>query len=192
MYTSGGGIEFVEKVLFKAYRIHNIQPINIPMYLFNREFWGRRMTLCTGANSVYQIFETWEVSELFIKSASRLKSDITGIYMSTQKLDSIDTEPLLLVSEVIDIVSEYRVFIHNGKILDIKNYSGDQWVVSDKSKVYMMASALKNNITACTLDAAVTTAGETYIIEVHPFVSCGTYGFEPSLKMYKDDYKQLL
>ena len=34
------------------------------------------------------------------------------------------------------------------------------------------------SLSSCTVDVAVLANGQTVLIEVHPFISCGLYGFE--------------
>ena len=68
------------------------------------------------------------MGKAFIKSASAVKCDYAGIYHAGQKLPD-DTD--YFVSQTIDIVSEWRIFVHRGNILDLKNYSGDPWQIPD-------------------------------------------------------------
>jgi hypothetical protein len=69
------------------------------------------------------------------------------------------------------------VFCFKGKLVGVHHYSGDFRVFPDLRSVDMMVTAYKSAPVAYTLDVAVTKEGETVIIEVHDFFSCGLYGF---------------
>lgn len=89
-----------------------------------------------------------------------------------------------------DRCSEWRAFVHHGKVLDIKNYSGNPWVLPDRSLVEDMAKTAGDLLKACTVDVMVTDDGETALVEVHNFISCGSYGAELPLSMYKQAFLQ--
>ena len=80
--------------------------------------------------------------------------------------------------------------MHHGKVLDIKNYSGNPWVLPDRSLVEDMAKTAGDLLKACTVDVMVTDDGETALVEVHNFISCGSYGAELPLSMYKQAFLQ--
>jgi len=81
------------------------------------------------------------------------------------------------VSEIIpEIYSEWRCFVYDGKLIDIKNYSGDPFNIPNKEYIEELISKYKSAPVAYTLDLAQCNFG-TEIIEVHDFFSCGLYGF---------------
>jgi hypothetical protein len=84
------------------------------------------------------------------------------------------------LSEKLDIVSEYRVFVYRDKLVGINNYGGEFNKLPDLYLIEKMINEYKNEKDrpgAYTLDVAITKEGKTTLIEVHPFVSCGLYGF---------------
>ena len=87
------------------------------------------------------------------------------------------------ISEYIDIVSEYRCFIYNDKIVGIQYYSGEFEVFPDVSRLYDFIEKYNydygegNAPQAYTLDILVDFEGNTYVMECHEFFSCGLYGF---------------
>lgn len=53
-----------------------------------------------------------------------------------------------------------------------------------------MAKTEGDRLKACTVDVMVTDEGETALVEVHNFISCGSYGAELPLPMYKQAFLQ--
>ena len=177
-----GSIEFVESGLRRWYGIERgLTPLFIPEQL--RPFANRWVQVAHGKRQVESAIAN--LGKAFIKSASAVKCDYAGIYHAGQKLPD-DTD--YFVSQTIDIVSEWRIFVHRGNILDLKNYSGDPWQIPDRTTVEKMVKAFTNTPKAYTLDVAVLRNGQTAVIEVHNFISCGLYGFtSPKLPlMYCD------
>ena len=86
-----------------------------------------------------------------------------------------------MVSEYIDIDSEWRAFVFNNELVGLHNYSGDFTIFPDVKLIKIMIKDFNYN-GAYTLDIGVNLKG-TFIIECHDFFSCGLYGFE--------DYKLL-
>ena len=189
-----GTIEFVEKVMKKVYHVSQIKPVNIPLALQQKRFYKRRVAYAPGVEAVRMLYDDLGVDELFVKSYSRLKTDFTGVYKKSDSSEPYASEPMLLVSEVLpmrtDRCSEWRAFVHHGKVLDIKNYSGNPWVLPDRSLVEDMAKTAGDLLKACTVDVMVTDDGETALVEVHNFISCGSYGAELPLSMYKQAFLQ--
>lgn len=179
-----GTIEFVSLWLKIFYNIDNINPIEIPYFLRTEEFLKRD----------YHIVSADKIPNkgtFFIKDASKLKQfsysgemayfmreDIFG--EPKTKFDSslyLNKDHLYQVSEVVNILSEYRVYIINGKIQAISNYNGNPCVFPDINiidKANLIYSTKKDYPKSYTMDIMVTNRG-TSIIEIHPFLACGLY-----------------
>ena len=54
-----------------------------------------------------------------------VQEEIVTDFLDKIKLGSIPDDTKILVSEVVDMESEYRCFIHKGKLVGSKNYTGD-------------------------------------------------------------------
>lgn len=185
-----GSIEFVEAVMNQAFGVSIIRPQNIPEPLLDNEFCGRRVLPGTTISNIPQIMADWNVSQVFLKSATRSKSDVTGIY-GLKNLPQ--TEDEVLVSEVLPLLSEWRVFVFNDVIQDIRHYTGSPYVVPHESVVKHMVRAMEGRLQAYTLDVGVTVGNQwTVAIEVHNFISCGLYGATMPLGMYATAYRQEL
>lgn len=177
-----GSIEFVETYLRKMYGIERMLPLLVPIQLDIPEYLGRKDALVTSKAELLAKASEWGAEEVFLKSASQLKCDYTGVY--DIRKDTLPSDKEMYISEVMNIYSEWRVFVFNERIVGIKHYLGDPWVLPDKSMVCQM---VREYTTACppayTLDVAVAAdlySGKprTVVVEMHPFVSCGLYGFE--------------
>lgn len=81
-------------------------------------------------------------------------------------------------SEVVDFVTEYRVFVSKGEIRGIKNYRGDFEKFIDIDIVHQMVNKYKTCPSAFTLDVGLTTDGRTLLIEVNDMWAIGSYGLD--------------
>lgn len=153
-----GSVEFVSKYLNDYYGL-NPAPKNIPIELIVERFTGRKVINGT---------EIDIVGEKFVKSNDKIKS-FTEICTSAPVGN-------YQISDIIEIQSEWRAFIYNGKLVGLQNYSGEFDIFPDVSKIREMITEYKSQPVAFTLDVAISN-NQTVIIEVHDFFSCGLYGF---------------
>lgn len=179
-----GTIEFVSYWLKTFHNIENINPIEIPYFLRTEEFLKRD----------YHIVKAYDIPNFghyFIKDASKLKQFSYSGEMSYFMRDDIFEGPktrfdsslylnenhFYQVSEVVNILSEYRVYIINGEIQSICNYNGDPCLFPDTKliiKANNLYSLKEDYPKSYTIDIMITPKG-TSIIEMHPFLSCGLY-----------------
>ena len=108
----------------------------------------------------------------------------------------INPDELYVVSSIIENVqAEYRVFVHRGKILGIKQYDGDPLTEITKQSIERLKQivgvlSIDNQMPkSYTIDIMAYKNEQTgemdfEIIEVHPIVSVGLYGFD-SDKLYR-------
>lgn len=163
-----GSVEFVLKFYKKFHHIENIKPINIPEELNKFEFLQRKIFKGNEKNIISGLFD----KNYFIKDISGFKKLVDIVSFS----DIPDNENFL-VSEEIDILSEWRCFIYNKKLLDLKNYLQDCFVYPNVEIIQKMIKEYKNSPQAYTLDIAITNKEKTVLLEVHQFFSVGLYGF---------------
>ena len=172
-----GSVEFVcswYKDIFNKYP----QPRNIPLEMTYLEDYKHR-------NIKYYELSKDKITEsqfFYLKSATKIKADFNGLYNSTDdRLNSIH-DTVYISPLVENIISEWRCFVYNSEILDIKCYSGDPWTIPKKLDIHRH---LDNFTKTChdklppsyTIDVGVTESKETELIEIHDFFSCGLYGF---------------
>lgn len=157
-YIPIGSVEFVSEYILKFYGVV-VRPINIPIELIGQEFCGRNVI--NGTNL--------DIDGLkFVKSNDGIKS--------FTKICEYAPDGNYQISDLIDIQSEYRCFVYKQKLVGINNYSGDFTIFPDIEKINKMIDSFKSAPVAYTLDVAICN-GNTVIIEVHDFFSCGLYGF---------------
>jgi hypothetical protein len=167
-----GTLEFVQKILGR-----NIVPLNVPASLLGKEWSGRDIWNYDGGLS-FKIGP----DQHFFKSRKVLKHPDNGIRASWP-----DNNDSVQVSSIVtDIVSEWRCFVKDGVLYGIQNYSGDFTKFPDTERILKMISQYEKSEpcpNSYTLDVYM--AGNTrrninrgtFVMEVHPFVSVGLYGF---------------
>lgn len=167
-----GDLDFVGEYLKEAYGIDRMKPIEVPERLRKERYLKREYRIATKEEVLN------ETGLKFIKKIDRLKEFNNSLYGG--HIPGNLEDGTYLISGLLDIVSEYRVFVLDDEIVACQYYLGNCLVFPDASKINEMIMVYTLDIKrprAYTLDVAVTRENETVILEVHPFVSCGTYGF---------------
>jgi hypothetical protein len=183
-----GSVEFVLDFYKQYHGIENIKPINIPEDLHWYKFL-KRFVVVGNKNEWSKWIENYENKEYFVKSIDKIKG-MTDVF----KYCDIP-EGKLLMSELIDIDSEWRCFVHKNKLVGMQNYSGDFTLLPDINFVRHMINSYKNSPMAYTLDVGVNKQDGTFLIEAHQFFSCGLYGFADYrvlLDMVVDTHSEIL
>lgn len=184
-----GGLNFVSAYLGK-----HIKPIDISGV--DRKFTGREIQILSYDEMTAYLDRN---GPRFIKSATKCKEFPAGKY-DKNSIESIEKSinylhksHKFMVSELIHLLAEWRLFIHKGKILDCKQYMGSWESRFDGAFVKEMVASIPKSIipyTSYTVDIGLTDENSIVLIEAHNFISCGLYGFEhPNLyKMVKTAY----
>lgn len=185
-YYPIGTIPFVQTWLNEYKGIDKMDPIEVPEVLRTEKYLGRK----------YQVYTLKELpldGYGFLKDIEKLKSfSYCGDLLRLDKTDKdIFKSNTYLVSSFVDIKAEYRVFVLDYSIEAIQYYDGDCTIFPDVSVLKEMIGRYyleKNRPRSYTMDIAVLSNGRTVILEVHPVVSVGTYGYteESLLYMYRD------
>lgn len=162
-----GAVEFVLLYLKKHYGIEGVKPINIPPELMNLTFLKRHVEIVDTEKSPVLIKD----KPLFIKDNNKIKGFADII------TDGSRLKGEYLVSEVIDIDSEWRAFVYRSRLVGLQNYSGDFTLFPDVTLINDMIQTYSQCPPAYTLDVGINKEKGTFLIEVHNFFSCGLYGF---------------
>lgn len=164
-YIPLGSMEFVNQfILLHEQNSHIRKPIYIPDELMNEYYLKRKIKKEKG-----KVF-TFE-KDMFIKSIEQYK-DFTDF----GKFFVFEKEKEVIISEPISIISEFRCFIFEKRIISVNHYDGDFFKMPNEQVIKEMVHDYKSSPGAYTLDVGVLETGETILIEVHPMVSCGLYG----------------
>jgi hypothetical protein len=121
---------------------------------------------------------------VFVKPRGRLKR-FTGRVASDASgwpFASVSGHQAVWCSEVVEWLSEHRVFVARGEILDIRPYFGDTSVLPDDDVVGQSLEALSETAPAgFALDVGVLSDGSTAIVEMNDGFAIGRYGLSPRL-----------
>lgn len=171
-------IEKTRKWLKDNYGV-NMKPIEIPKCLrcFSPDY-----EILSGKELIKSQKTT---SDYFIKRIDELKLWNNLLYDSDVSSYIVD-DATYSVSPKRNILSEYRVFVHNDKIVGCQPYITNTLAFPNVALLETMVDIYKEQDNsrprAYTLDIAVRNReGLIMPLEVHPFVSCGLYGFEDNL-----------
>lgn len=161
-----GSLDFVFSYMEKYEHINkkNIIPLNIPKELFTPIYLKRQCDILFKSEMKLE-------EPKFIKSATQYKA-FTDV---TSSADGIPDD-LYLVSDEVDIESEWRLFVYQHQLVGVHHYAGDFTKFPDMELAKEAIHRYQNSPPAYTLDVGINSKG-TFVIEVHPFISCGLYGF---------------
>lgn len=162
-----GSVEYVLETLSKIHNIKEVKPINIPQELMKFKYLKRWVGYNDNDTTVKNIWHS-----TFIKDKTKIK----GKTMFLNKNEYFP-EGEWLVSEFIDIKSEWRAFIFNNQLVGLQNYSGDFTLFPNIDLINQMIYDYRDKNPAYTLDVGINFEKGTFLIEVHDFFSCGLYGF---------------
>jgi len=163
-YIPIGSVDFVHKYM----TLSNIKiplPINIPLSLNKHEFTCRNIVY--GNEDVVNKIG----NNKHVKSTDKVKG-YTEIFEHGMTIHRGNYQ----ISELINIDSEWRCFIHRNELVGLQNYNGDFTLFPNIKLINKIIKEYYNAPIAYTLDVGVNN-NNTFIIEIHNFYSCGLYGF---------------
>jgi len=176
-YVPVGSVEFVTAYLQHFYN-NTPKPQNVPKELCT-EYYSRREIINGNHMDLEDLRGKW-----FVKSADKIKgfAELIDLNKGFPEIPAGNYQ----ISDEIQIESEWRAFVYNGKLVGLQNYSGEVTCFPDGDRIESMISAYKSAPIAYTLDVCVCSyynifkeirSHHTFVIEVHDFFSCGLYGF---------------
>lgn len=83
------------------------------------------------------------------------------------------------ISEPVEFIAEWRCYILDGEVLDVRPYVGDYHAQYDADVIDRAVSMWKDAPIAYGLDIGVTKDGRTLIVEVNDGFALGNYGLSP-------------
>lgn len=142
----------------------------------------------------------YEPLPFFVKPKDEVKR-FTGTVVTTEQWKTIvlngHEKCKFFVSKVLDISSEWRVFVHKGKIYGCECYDGDRLMfpnaefIKNAVKVYEES---ENSIVSYTIDVGIQPDGTNFVIELNDMWGTGIYG-APEVEYvdaHIDRWKQIL
>ena len=93
------------------------------------------------------------------------------------------------------IKSEWRCYVLDGRVRDIRNYSGDIWELPDYNFVGRIIQEYRDVFpSAFTIDVGILESGENVVIEFNDMWAIGNYGMENSiyLRMLRERWFEIM
>lgn len=106
---------------------------------------------------------------------------ITKEYARQEFFNGVPDDFPVLVSEYVDIVSEWRGYVIDRELKGIKHYLGDIRVFPDMKVVDKAIADFTHQPAGYSIDFGITSDGRTLLIECNDGYSLGNYGLEPNL-----------
>lgn len=183
-----GSVEFMKEVFSRI----GIDEIKLPMYS------DRTPRISNWKDTLNSYIEN--KNRLFVKPSS--VKLFTGFVLDDLSLSSatslnIDSQCEVLIYDVIDnIEAEYRCYIHRGKCIDIRHYSGD--ISLYPSMEFIETKCSENSSIdfpiSYTMDICITSNGENIVIEYNDMWGIGNYGIPNDLyfRLIKSRYYEIV
>jgi hypothetical protein len=102
-----------------------------------------------------------------------------GVRPDRLRLATYPDETPVYYSDVVSFISEYRAFVLDGKILDVRRYNGDWSKAPSRDVVEAAVRAYTGSPRAYALDFGVTSEGQTLLVEANDGFALGSYGLPP-------------
>lgn len=101
---------------------------------------------------------------------------------------------MVYVSPVMDIISEWRVYVHNGEMVHSSNYAGDFMMTPDYGYVQELIDNYPDAPVAYTIDIGILANSQNAVIEFNDFYAISAYGLNcmKYAEMLVDRYNQII
>lgn len=111
----------------------------------------------------------------FVKPTS-VKTFSGRVINTFRDLIGIQDVELYYTNTILDIVSEYRCFVLNNKIIGVKHYKGNPYKALNESTILSMLKDFTDSPNAYSLDIGITRDNKNVLIECNNAYSSGNYG----------------
>jgi len=165
-----GTIDHVEYWM-KHMKIPIPAPLDIPVEL--EAFLGERGPCQRGPSS--DLYAEKSAVDIHYKDISMSKG-ASRMVERGEIIGGKNDRSLCRITKWVEMISEWRVFVKNNKVIGVCNYRGDPLMFPNSGTIAEMISAYTLAPAAYTLDVAVIMDGKTIIVECHNFYACGLYG----------------
>ncbi|QQQ36186.1 ATP-grasp domain-containing protein [Streptococcus mitis] len=169
--------------------------LNVPVYDYPielKEFYGRKIYAGI-LGEIVNIPDNWGK---FIKPKAGSKVFTGRVVNGTHDLIGIGLpfDYPIWISEVVEFIAEWRCFVLDSQVLDVRPYTGDYHAHFDASVIDEAISCWKDAPVAYGLDIGVTRDGRTLVVEVNDGYALGNYGLSPlnSVNFHKARWKEMV
>lgn len=160
--------------------INDCYPESLHGFL-NRKIWT------TNVRKLLKDYPDAEKTPFFVKPKSTAKlfnGFVVNNPVDLYHLDGIAKDTEIYCSTVVNWLSEYRVFVHQSKIVGVKWYAGDKQHSIDmevvQSAIGTFAHAEQRTV-AYAIDFGVLENGSTALVEWNDAYALGSYGLEKDI-----------
>jgi hypothetical protein len=177
-----GGIQFVHQAL-QFLKCEIPEPFDYPESL--KKFFGRKIY----ASTINQVSDNPDQWNIFIKPKGYLKQFTGRLVRGTTDLigtGNREFDTPIWVSEPVDFISEWRVFVRYNEVLGVRHYKGDWRCNYDFKVIESAVKAFEDSPNAYALDFGLTRDGRLLIVEANEGYSIGSYG------LFYVDYAKLI
>jgi hypothetical protein len=156
----------------------NDYPQSLHPYL-KRNIWE------SNVDRIRSLIYNTDFRPFFAKPKDRLKIFTGRVFESYEDLRfiyQVSKKTEVYCSEIVEWLSESRVFILHGKVIGIKHYSGDASLKPDGTVMTEAIGILEASgqaMAAYAIDFGILKNGETALVELNDAFSVGSYGLEP-------------
>ena len=166
--------------------------LNVPVYDYPielKEFYGRKIYAGV-LGEIVNIPDNWGK---FIKPKAGSKVFTGRVVNGTRDLIGIGLpfDYPIWISDIVEFIAEWRCFVLDGQVLDVRPYTGDYHAHFDASVIDEAISCWKDAPIAYGLDIGVTSDGRTLVVEVNDGYA---YGLSPlnSINFHKARWKEMV
>lgn len=174
-----GSLDFCTKIA-ESQGCPHLTALNIPIPLRDEEFTGRNVFDVASSDELMQLLRI--SGKLLVKPGDTVKR-FEAMSVSSRNVAALtkDNPGPYFVSEILkeDILAEWRFFFFRGRIISAHPYVMEAYVAPDLAFAETILATWKSAPPAGTLDVAILENGRNVLIEAHPFIACGLYGFDP-------------
>ncbi|MEM7676654.1 MAG: ATP-grasp domain-containing protein [Myxococcota bacterium] len=175
---------FIRQVLAPGFQMIGCYPEEF------RPFYGRQIRLITieeFQKENRRLFVKPKDFKIFNGGVQRF-SDIEPYLPAGKSFDEI----LCYVAEPIEILAEYRCFVHRGELVGVQHAYGNFHIYPDTAEIQTWISQYTSQPVAYCLDVGLTKNGQI-VVEVNDVLCSGTYGFDTDLlQILKDRYAEII
>lgn len=144
-----------------------------------KAFYGREIRQAV-MGDIVNIPDNWGH---FVKPLAASKAFVGRVVNGTKDLIGIGL-PMdypIWMSEAVEFLAEWRCFVLDGEVIDVRPYKGDYHYTYDPAVIDAAVAAWKDAPIAYALDIGVTSDQRTLIVEVNDGFALGQYGLNAFL-----------
>ncbi|GAB3318004.1 ATP-grasp domain-containing protein [Larkinella ripae] len=171
-------------VILNHWRALGVTPPDVIDYPDSlRSYLGRRLRITSYGEIEDKVF-SGDHSPVFIKPQNTHKLFTGFVATDVRSLlnaNGAGRDTQIWVSDTMLFVAEYRVFILNGKILNVSLYNGDLSYLPNIAAIRQMVKSYEDAPLAYSIDVGITPSLYQYLVEVNDAYALGNYGLDSFL-----------